>query len=167
MTLGTPDGLVSAYGDHQSVRRGFVLKRPKLTTAEEKWAYTVAHKRDGGTGRNRGICQKCRAFGVVQMDHRQGRLPGNTVPSNLQALCPADHQWKTDNPEDAVAEGYAVLRHTIMAPSEWPAHRWVVDPDGTDRLAWVLYLDAPENDQWWREIADIEAYYLRQLAGVL
>ena len=48
-------------------------------------------------------------------------------------------------------------RHTTIVPSEWPARRWLPTGYGTVRLAWVLYLDAPDQGVWWVEISDAEA----------
>lgn len=139
----------------------------ELSRAEERQNYSLAFKRDGGTDDRQATCQKCRQFGTVQMDHRQNRMPGNTVPSNLQALCPTCHKWKTEHPTEALAQGFAVLRHTTLTPDEWPARRWVESRFSTWREAWVLYLDAPEHGRMWFETADIEAHYRLKAAGVL
>lgn len=136
-------------------------KTVKATPAEERASYALAAKRDDSQ------CQRCRKFGSVQMDHRQNRMPGNTVPSNLQALCMPCHKWKTEHPHDAILEGWAVPRHTTLTPAEWPARRWVESRFGTVRLAWVLYFDEPEHGRMWLEIADIEARYRRKAAGVI
>lgn len=130
-------------------------KRPRLTKAEERDAYeTVTH-------RDRGTCQRCRRPGLhVERDHRQGRDAFNTTPANLQLLCgpfsPGGgcHQWKTEHPADALAEGWTVPRYAD--PAAWPARRYVRTGIGTLRLAWVLYDDEGE----WREIAEYLAHEL-------
>jgi hypothetical protein len=130
------------------------------THADDKRAYDLVSKRDDGR------CQKCKRQGDVQLDHRQNRVPGNTVPSNLQALCADCHRWKTEHSEAALTEGWAVLRHTTLNPDEWPARRWVEGRFGILRLAWVLYLDEPDHGRMWFEIADIEAHFRLKAAGV-
>lgn len=170
MSIGTPDGLMPAYSDHEPARKpGLAQKRPSAKAADDRAAYDLAARRDGASGdeKREGTCQRCQRFGTVQMDHRQNRQAGNTVPSNLQALCPTCHAWKTEHPDDAVAEGWAVLRHTTLTPAEWPARRWMESRFGTMHLGWVLYFDAPEHGRMWLEIADIEAHYRRKAAGVL
>ena len=123
-------------------------KRPRQTRAEERAAYEVATIRDADT------CQRCRRnCGPIARDHRQNRDGRNTVPSNLQCLGLACHLWKTEHPAEAVTEGWAVPRHTLLSPAEWPARRWVKTNLGTLRLAWVLYDDAGG----WAEIDEIEA----------
>lgn len=132
-----------------------------MTTRQEREAYELAALRD------RGVCVRCRRGEAPQLDHRQNRIPGNTVVSNLQTLCLQDHKWKSEHPRDALNEGWAVLRHTTMLPGEWPARRWVRSLYGTYRLTWVLYLDAPTEDgEWWLVIDDREAAFRRAKAGI-
>lgn len=124
-------------------------KRVKLTTRQEKEAYEIVTVRDGGG------CVRCGEPGPVERDHRQNRDPFNTVPSNLQLLGAAFgcgcHKWKTENPAQALEEGFAVPRWA--RPEFWPAHRHGV--------GWVIYLDAPNHDgQWWTEITPATAHLL-------
>lgn len=128
-------------------------KRTPLTKAEERDAYEIVTHRDAGT------CQRCRRPGLyVERDHRQGRDAFNTTPANLQLLCGpfsaggGCHQWKTEHPAEALADGWTVPRSA--GPSEWPARRFIRTGLGTLRPAWVLYLD----DGTWVEIAEFEAH---------
>lgn len=127
---------------------------PRQSRTEERDAYDVVTLRDKGT------CQRCRRPGrLVERDHRQNRDGRNTVPSNLQLLCgplsPGGgcHLWKTEHPREAVAEGWAVPRHTLLTPAEWPARRWLSTETGTLSLRWVLYDDVGG----WEPISDVEA----------
>jgi hypothetical protein len=109
-------------------------KTPKPSKADETDAYELATLRDLDT------CQRCRRdCGPTARDHRQNREAGNTVASNLQCLGLRCHIWKTEHPKDALADGWAVRRHSI--PAEWPARRWLGSQVGGLRLAWVLYDD--------------------------
>lgn len=157
MSLGTFEGMVPAYGRHDVLPPKAVKQSP----SEAKAAYNAVTRRDDET------CVRCRREGVVQRDHRQNRMPGNTTPSNLQLLCPDCHEWKTNHPKDAVQEGWAVPRHTTLLPSDWPARRWIRTHLSTYRLGWVLYFDEPEHGRWFLEIADIEATYRRKAGGVV
>lgn len=106
------------------------------TDREMRDAYELVTRRDNNT------CQRClRDCGGVQRDHRQNRMPGNTVPSNIQCLGARCHAWKTAHPAEAVAEGWAMLRHTTLRPDEWPARRWVRNKFNTLTLSWVIYDD--------------------------
>lgn len=124
-------------------------KREKLTARQEKDAYAIVTTRDGG------VCVRCGKPGPVERDHRQNRDPFNTIPSNLQLLgspfgCGC-HQWKTENPAQAVEEGFAVPRWG--RPEFWPAYRHDV--------GWVLYYDTPDHDgRWWSEITEATAHLL-------
>jgi hypothetical protein len=126
----------------------FAPKVARPTKAEERDAYELV------TVRDRDCCVRCRGvdplFGVNR-DHRRGRsLGGYTVPSNLQLLCGSGttgcHGWRTENPNQAANEGYAVPSWVHWR--EWPARRWI---DG--RQVWVLY----DDEGGWREITDAEA----------
>jgi hypothetical protein len=109
-------------------------KLVKPSKADESTAYEIATLRDLDT------CQRCRRnCGPVARDHRQNRMVGNTVASNLQCLGLDCHIWKTEHPADALTEGWAVPRYAD--PAEWPARRWLPTEYGTLRLAWVLYGD--------------------------
>jgi hypothetical protein len=132
-------------------------KVAKLTARQEHEAYELATLRDLDT------CQRCRRdCGPIARDHRQNRMAGNTVASNLQCLGLLCHTWKTEHPEEALAEGWAVPRHTTLSPAEWPARRWVKTGYGTLRLSWVLYDDQGE----WFEIDQREADYRRHKGGL-
>ncbi|MCA0217948.1 MAG: hypothetical protein LCH43_11410 [Actinobacteria bacterium] len=129
----------------------------RKVTAEERAAYDLVTKRDD----NR--CVKCRRWcGRIERDHRQNRMPGNTVASNLQCLGEACHEWKTQHPTEALEQGWAVLRHTTLSPAEWPARRWLRTFWGTYRLAWVLY----DDEGGWVEIDDVEAAFRRRKGGL-
>lgn len=120
------------------------------TSAEEADAYEVATNRDANT------CQRClRDCGPVARDHRKNRSQplGWTLPSNLQCLGLGCHQWKTEHPEQAVAEGWALPGYPRAVPREWPARRWLKTERGTLRKSWVLY----DDEGGWAEIDDIEA----------
>ena len=147
MSIGTPEGLSSAASDHITVGQ----RRPKPSKADDRAAYDLVTRRDEET------CVKCRRGGSVERDHRQNRMPGNTVPSNLQLLCRGCHQWKTEHPRDAVRQGWAVPRHSINPPSEWPARRWIRTELNTYREAWVLYFDTPRHGRLFQEINSAEA----------
>lgn len=161
MSIGTPEGAVPVEAVHEGVDRVVRQRTPSQTSAEAKAAYALVTRRDEET------CVRCRRGGAVQRDHRQNRQPGNTVPSNLQLLCAPCHKWKTENPQQAIQDGWAVPRHTMFAPADWPARRWTRTLHGTFRQAWVLYFDIPEHGRMWLEIPDIDAHYRRRQAGVL
>lgn len=109
-------------------------KVPEPSRADEATAYEIATLRDLST------CQRCRRnCGPIARDHRQNRMVGNTVASNLQCLGLDCHIWKTEHPAAAFEEGWAVPRYA--SPAEWPARRWLPTEFGTLRLAWVLYGD--------------------------
>jgi len=167
MSIGTFDGAYPAEALHEPVERAIRQRVPKQTSAEAKAAYALVTRRDEET------CVRCRRGGNMQRDHRQNRLPGNTVPSNLQLLCGPStagegcHSWKTHNPDEAIVAGFAIPRHTMFTPAEWPARRWTRTMHGTYREAWVLYFDVPEHGRMWLEIPDIDAHYRRRQAGIL
>ncbi|MGN8024716.1 HNH endonuclease [Microbacterium sp. 22242] len=113
-------------------------KSPQPSPADERRAYEAM------TVRDRNLCVRCGAYGV-QRDHRQNRQSGNTVVSNLQGLCPACHQWKTENPAKAFRDGFSVPRWA--RPEVWPAWR-------CDVQSWVQYFDAPDaSGAWWQELS--------------
>jgi len=128
-------------------------KPQKLTAAEKRRAegeaYELATLRDSGT------CQRCRKnCGPVARDHRRNRSQGGlTVVANLQCLGLDCHTWKTDHPEKAIADGWAVPGWVFW--EEWPARRWLTTAWGAPRLGWVLYDDIGG----WVEITDREAHY--------
>jgi hypothetical protein len=106
----------------------------KPSKADDADAYELATLRDADT------CQRCRRnCGPSARDHRQNRLRGNTVPSNLQVLGLRCHQWKTEHPKDAFEQGWAVPSWGV--PAEWPARRYESTDRGTLRPVWVLYDD--------------------------
>ncbi len=124
-------------------------KMPKLTKAQEKHAYKVVTERD------QGRCVRCGAAGTVERDHRQNRTAYNTVPSNLHLLGGAFgcgcHKWKTEHPQEAVEQGFAVPRWA--RPELWPAWRYDV--------GWVIYYDQPDiRGRWWSEITESTAHML-------
>lgn len=131
----------------------YAPKTPRPTKAEEKAAYAAVTERDGGK------CVRCGWYGADERDHRQGRMPGNTVVSNLQILCGPHqgpdgwtqgcHSFKTLSPSAALLEGFSVPRWS--RPEWWPAWR-------EDVHSWVLYFDAPDsNGKWWTEITESTA----------
>ena len=129
-------------------------RRTKLTPAQERNAYNVVTQRDEGR------CVRCGKTGPVERDHRQNRDAFNTVPSNLQCLGGAFgcgcHQWKSEHPQLAVLEGFAVPRWA--RPDVWPAYRFGV--------GWVIYFDAPDGDgNYWRAITESTADLLMNGGG--
>lgn len=132
---------------------------PKPTPAQEHDAYELATLRDLDT------CQRCRrncGWGVTSRDHRKDRSVGGlSVVSNLQVLggtgTTGCHGWKSANPQEALAEGWAVP--SWGDPAEWPARRWLPAVAGL-RLAWVLY----DDEGGWTEISAVEAR--RRMEGV-
>ena len=92
-------------------------KRVKQTKADRMDSYELCVLRDLST------CQMCHKPGLVQMDHRQNRDKFNTVTSNLQALCMACHQRKTENPAWGYLTGWGVPRWAD--PSAWAVPRMV------------------------------------------
>ena len=98
-------------------------KVAKPTPAEEREAYRLVTIRDNDT------CQRClRNCGPSNRDHRQDRsVGGRTSVVNLQILGGSGttgcHGWKTANPRDAQAEGWAVPGWAD--PHEYPARRWL------------------------------------------
>lgn len=106
-------------------------------TAATRTAYRLVTARDAGR------CVRCGANWRIQRDHRKNRSQGGpTACSNLQLLCSACHQWKTEHPAQATRTGYAVPGY-VRATDEWPARRLEHDPV-THALAHVfaLYDDA-------------------------
>lgn len=137
-------------------------RRTKLTAAQERRAYSIATARDSIDGVE--VCQRClRGCGAVHRDHRQNRDAFNTVPSNLQLLGAGCHKWKTENPSDAILDGWAVPRHTTLTPAEWPARRQLRTRFGTVRTAWVLY----DDEGGFIEIDEREARFRMFKGGVL
>lgn len=113
---------------------------PKLTPPtprEEREAYELVTLRDADT------CQRCRRnCGPVSRDHRKNRSQGGwTVVSDLQCLGLGCHIWKTENPVDAVRDGWAVPGYARADWRKWPARRWVLTKLGYRSLEWVIYDD--------------------------
>lgn len=123
-------------------------KQPKQTPADERRARRIVIVGDGG------VCVKChRSHPVhgVNWDHRKNKGQGGLwAASNGQLLCGSGttgcHGWKTQNPAEASAEGWAVPGWAD--PLTYPGRRWLPSGLGTLRLAWVLY----RNDGKWEEI---------------
>ena len=115
-------------------------KTSKPSRAQERDAYELVTLRD------RGACVRCGFTGQVERDHRQNRMPGNTVASNLQLLCGpfapngGCHKWKSEHPADAIAEGFAVSKYED--PLVWPARRLFTGEHGIRTFGWVLYDNA-------------------------
>lgn len=123
-------------------------KPPKLTKADERRAYQTATERDSG----RCVFMAWDCQGAVQRDHRKNRSQGGaTSPENLQLLCGKHHQWKTEHPDDAAREGYAVPGWAD--PAKWPARRYEPTAHGTMRPIWVLY-----KARGWTEITKEDAF---------
>ena len=121
---------------------------PKQSKADRTDHYELATLRDG----NRCLFRAPECVGAAQRDHRQNRTAFNTVTSNLQLLCLVHHQWKSEHPEDALAEGWAVP--SWADPAEWPARRWVDVGYGVLRLVWCLY----DDEGGIRVISEAEAF---------
>ena len=121
------------------------VQRP--TAAEERLAYEIATVRDGD------LCQRCRRdCGPIARDHRKNRSQGGpTLAHNLHLLGLRCHQWATEHPLLAVAEGWAVPGWAD--PREWPARRWLSTMYGTHRLGWALLDDVGG----WTEISEENA----------
>lgn len=119
-------------------------RAPKLTVRQEREAYAAA------TARDEGRCVRCGTTSTTQRDHRQNRDAYNTTVANLQLLCAlVCHPWKTENPDAAKREGFAVSRFAAD-PSAVPAYRFGV--------GWVLYLNEPDADgKWWRKVGSPNA----------
>lgn len=131
-------------------------KVEKQTAGDEKRAREVVRGRDGGR------CVRCRRYGPANWDHRRNKSQGGLwAPSNGQLLCGSGttgcHGWKTANPREAIAEGWAVPGWAD--PLVWPARRWVDSSVGTLTKVWVLYDDRGG----FRRISDDEA--ARRLVG--
>lgn len=122
-------------------------KKPKPTPREERQAYYDATVRD----ENR--CVKCGFLGI-ERDHRKNRSQGGlTTVANLQGLCRECHQWKTENPAEALRLGFAVPSYA--RPEFWPG--WRVG------IGWVQYFDAPNVfGRWWQPITEHVASLLMQ-----
>jgi hypothetical protein len=125
-------------------------KVEKQTAADERVA------RERVQGRDEGRCVKCRRYGPANWDHRKNASQGGLwAASNGQLMCGSGttgcHGWKTSNPAEAVAEGWAVPGWAD--PLVWPARRWVNSSIGTLTLVWVLYRD----DGGFKRITDAEA----------
>ena len=119
---------------------------PRPTKAEETNAYELATLRD------RDVCQRCRRdCGPTARDHIQNRQAGNTIVENLVVLGLRCHQWKTEHPKDAIAEGWAAP--SWADPREWPSRRWLPNTVGMLTLCWVLYDSVGK----WRVLDDAEA----------
>lgn len=120
----------------------FGQKPVRPSKADERRAYADATTRDS----NR--CVKCDAFGI-ERDHRKNRSQGGwTTVANMQGLCPTCHEWKTQNPHEALGLGFAVPSYA--RPELWPGWRL--------HEGWVVYSDAPdENGDWWRKITQFTA----------
>jgi len=102
-------------------------KTPKPSKAEEREAYRIVTERDP-------VCVWCEARGI-QRDHRKNRSQGGlTTPSNLQGLCLACHQIKTEHPAIALTVGLSVPSYA--RPELWPALRLKAG-----RVRFVLYDD--------------------------
>lgn len=65
--------------------------------------------------RDDGRCQRCGLMGPVSMHHRLNRSQrGQWSPENIVTLCGSGttgcHGWVTENPAEAAADGWTVLR---------------------------------------------------------
>jgi hypothetical protein len=125
-------------------------KVPRQTSGDERRAREVVRGRDDGR------CVRCRRHGPANWDHRKNASQGGLwAPSNGQLLCGSGttgcHGWKTSNPAEAIAEGWAVPGWAD--PLVWPARRWVATSLGTLKKVWVLYDDRGG----FKQITDDEA----------
>jgi hypothetical protein len=125
-------------------------KVEKQTGRDERRAREVVRGRDDGR------CVRCRRHGPANWDHRKNASQGGLwAPSNGQLLCGSGttgcHGWKTANPREAIAEGWAVPGWAD--PLVWPARRWVDSSIGTLKKVWVLYDDRGG----FKQISDDEA----------
>lgn len=125
-------------------------KQEKQTAADERRARAAVKERD------KGFCVRCGDVGG-NFDHRQNRSQGGRwVASNGQTLCGSGatgcHGWVTQNPAQAVAEGFACPGWA--RPAFWPAWR-------ADVASWVIYYDvADSKGRWWSEITESTAEML-------
>lgn len=126
-----------------------IAPRPlKQTAADERRARAIVTDRDGG------VCVKCHRSHPsrgVNWDHRKNKGQGGLwAASNGQLLCGSGttgcHGWKTQNPAEAAAEGWAVP--AWADPLTYPGRRYMRGLHGVLHLVWVLYRD----DGQWEEI---------------
>lgn len=74
--------------------------------------------------RDQGCCRRCGAPGQ-EIHHRQGRRSVDAHrPSNLVLLCRACHQWITEHPAEAYAEGWSVRRISNDNTATIPIRAW-------------------------------------------
>lgn len=59
------------------------------------------------SGRDEGRCQRCGTLGPVRFHHRGGK---QWRPESTVTLCGGCHGWVTENPAEAAADGWTVLR---------------------------------------------------------
>lgn len=125
-------------------------KTPRPSKAEETRAYEIV------TDRDMGQCVRCGGREGIQRDHIQNRQSGNTVVWNLQCLCLRCHQWKSENPIDAIAEGFALPRWIDVR--DVPVRRLVFG-----QLLWVIYGAGSA----YAVIGEHEAMSRRETLGIL
>lgn len=82
------------------------------------------------------MCEACGKWGVDEIHHRLNRSQGGKwSPSNCVGLCRWCHQWVTEHPKLAAAEGLHLRRHE--RPDETAVRLWygrglvILHDDGT------------------------------------
>lgn len=100
--------------------------QPKRDPAEQP-ARDVVRQRSGG------VCEACGSAEAREWHHRKNRSQGGEwSAANGLHLCPPDHKWVTEHPEQAAMNGWAL--RSWEDPLTKPVYyrgRWVVlDSEG-------------------------------------
>lgn len=85
-------------------------KPPKLNRAKPQVDKGSQHQgRTLVAARSGGLCEICALAPAREWHHRKNRSQGGTwAASNGMHLCPADHAWITEHPDQAAANGWTV-----------------------------------------------------------
>lgn len=88
----------------RTTRLSPVSRKQKARNAAYAALRPAVVERDGG------LCQRCGAPGT-ECHHKAGRIGDRLLAlDNLVLLCSACHQFLTEHPLDAIAEGYSERR---------------------------------------------------------